>query len=218
MANVKNRKKYYFSVEGQTEQWYLKRLEYLINSEFNTKYIVSLDCAVKNPIKRVKSINIVNKTEIWHLFDYEGEETKDVENFKTILDNMKKATSLGKNITYKLGYSNLTFDLWIVMHKVKCYNSLSERKQYLSLINRAFGEKFQSMKEYKKEENFKRCLRKISLDDVISAVEQGEDIMKHNFEKRYILQDYKGYNYFRENPSLSIHEIIRNILKDCELM
>lgn len=32
MANKKQTKKYYFTVEGETEHWYLKWLENLINS------------------------------------------------------------------------------------------------------------------------------------------------------------------------------------------
>lgn len=51
-----------------------------------------------------------------------------------------------------------------------CYQKNS-RKQYLGPINKAFGEKFESMDEFKKEENFQRCLRKMDLSNVISAIE-----------------------------------------------
>lgn len=33
----------------------------------------------------------------------------------------------------------------------------------------------------------------------------------------YLLQQYKGYKYYRENPALSIWESIEKILKDCNL-
>ena len=61
------------------------------------------------------------------------------------MDNMKKAKELGKQITYKFGYSNFTFDLWIVFHKVDCNGSFTHRGQYLNPINRAYDENFESM-------------------------------------------------------------------------
>ena len=74
------------------------------------------------------------------------------------MDNMKKAEKIGKQIKYKSGYSNFTFDLWIILHMTNCNASYSHRKQYIAPINRAFGEKFQNMDEFKEENNFKRCL------------------------------------------------------------
>lgn len=55
MGSKKLKNKYYFSVEGQTEKWYLEHLQSLINSyeEINCK--VSFDCVVENnPLKRIK--------------------------------------------------------------------------------------------------------------------------------------------------------------------
>ena len=73
MINRKITKKYYFSVEGETEQWYLKWLQNTINSSGKASCKVSIDCPVqKNPLKRAKSINNTGKVEIWHLSDYES--------------------------------------------------------------------------------------------------------------------------------------------------
>lgn len=67
MAKMKTTKKYYFSVEGETEQWYLKWLQDRINETEESKIKVSFDCAVqKNPLKRAKSMVITGKTEVWH--------------------------------------------------------------------------------------------------------------------------------------------------------
>ena len=41
-----------------------------------------------------------------------------------------------------------------------CNASFSHRKQYITPINRVFGEKFQNMDEFKEENNFKDVLRK----------------------------------------------------------
>lgn len=74
------------------------------------------------------------------------------------------------------------------------------------------------MDDYKHENNFKRILGKTSLQNVIDAVKRSKMIMKRNLENGYILQKYKGYEYYNENPSLAIWEIIERVLNDCGLI
>ncbi|WP_077609558.1 RloB domain-containing protein [Clostridium sp. Marseille-P2415] len=218
MVLRKSTKKYYFSVEGETEQWYLIWLQDRINKTEKAAFKVSFDCPVqKNPLKRAKSLVVIGKTEIYHLSDYESDERVHVQGFQDTMDNMKKAKELGKQIDYRFGYSNLTFDLWIILHKTDCYGSFTHRKHYLAPLNRAYGEHFESMDEYKHEDNFKRVLGKLQLSDVCDAVNRAKAIMKKNHENGYILHQYKGYRYYKENPSLAIWEAIEKILKDCKL-
>lgn len=47
MARMKSTKKYYFTVEGETEQWYLKWLQDRINETPEAAYKVSFDCPVQ---------------------------------------------------------------------------------------------------------------------------------------------------------------------------
>ena len=94
MANRKKSKKYYFSVEGQTECWYLLRLKDLINSTKESVFNVDIDCQVKEPLKRVKGLLTTSKTEIYHFSDYESEEDRHVKLFKDTMDQMKKAMGL----------------------------------------------------------------------------------------------------------------------------
>ena len=130
---------------------------------------------------------------------------------------MNKAEKLGKDVSYKLGYSNFTFELWIILHKIDCNGVKTRRKQYLPEINKAYDEKFEDLKEYKKENNFKRILQKLSINDVIDAVKRSEAIMKRNEENGYKLQQYKRYSFYKENPSLSVWEVINKILEECEI-
>lgn len=119
MQKRKPTNKYYFSVEGETEQWYLKWLQDMINSTEESVCKVSIDCPVKkNPLKHAKSLTVTRKIEIYHFFDYESDEPIHVQGFQDVMDNMKKAEKLGKQIKYKSGYSNFTFDLWIILHMV----------------------------------------------------------------------------------------------------
>ena len=137
MANRKSTNKYYFSVEGETEQWYLKWLQDVINDTEESAYKVSFDCPVqKNPYKRAKTFIILKtenkKVDIYHFSDYESDEPIHLQQFAKTMDNMKKANEAGKFISYKFGYSNLTFDLWIILHKADYNGSVSHRKNYIT--------------------------------------------------------------------------------------
>lgn len=216
MPNMKQTKKYYFTVEGETEKWYLKWLEKTITSDSRSLYKVSIDCSVdKNPYKYVKKLNVLNKIDIYHLSDYESDEPGHVKEFIDTMDNMKKAMSIGKQIKYKFGYSNFTFDLWMILHMIDCNTSLTHRSQYLKYINKAYKESFTGMDHYKEETNFKRCLSKLDLSNVKEAVERAKAIMAKNEANGYVLHEYKGFKYYKENPSLLIWEAIDTILKDC---
>lgn len=219
MATIKSSKKYHFSVEGETEQWYLEWLQRTINSLPESTFKVSFDCPIqKNPLKRAKSLAITSRTDIYHLSDYESDDPIHEREFLDTISNMKKAKELGKQITYKFGYSNLTFDLWIILHRADCNGSITHRKNYLSYLNRAFDERFESMDDYKHKQNFQRCLNKLQISDVVDAIKRAENIMKTNRGNGYTLHEYKGYKYYKENPSLAVCEVVSKILVDCDLM
>lgn len=219
MIKRKNTLKYYFSVEGETEQWYLEWLQDQINNAPEAGSKVSFNKQIqKDPLKRAKSLAIMDKVEIWHLSDYESSEEVHVKQFRETMDRMADTKRLKKQITYKFGYSNFTFDLWIILHKMDCRGSFAHRKQYITPINKAYDESFENMDELKQEANFKRCLKKLTLADVIEAINRAKTIMDLNEKNGYTLHQYRGYSYYTENPALMIWEIIEKILVDCELM
>ena len=111
----------------------------------------------------------------------------------------------------------MTFDLWMILHKSNYSGSKTYRSQYLEAINRAYGEDFESMKKYKDEENFKRILGKLTLDDVKEAIQHSKRIMADREAAGYRMMQYKGYRYYKENPSLMVWEAIEKILTDVEL-
>lgn len=219
MTERKETLKYYFSVEGETEQWYLQWLQAQIDQSEAAAYRVKLDCPIqKDPVKRAKGLNISSRTDVWHLSDYESAEPIHARAFQETMDRMKEAQELGKQITYHFGYSNFTFDLWIILHRADCFGSFNHRSQYLAPLNKAYEENFESMDDYKREANFKRCLSKLTLSNVIEAVRRAQRIRQMNEEREYALLEYKGYHYYNENPSLAIWEIIQKILADCGLI
>lgn len=219
MVKMKSNRKYHFTVEGETERWYLLWLQKRINNETAAKYTVTLDCPIqKNPLKRAKSLVVTGKTVITHIFDYESNEEVHTTQFYEALDAMRKSESLGKQITYQLDYSNFTFELWMVLHMMDCNGSLTHRKDYLVPINRAYNENFQSLDQYKQEANFGRILGKITLDEVKEAIIRAKNIMQRNAENNLTLYKYKRYKFYKENPALSIWEAIEKIFNDCKIL
>ena len=208
-------KKFVFTVEGETEQWYLEWLKDQINQCDNRKYNLAVEIKVQqSPRKFYKTVNAKTVPEVFHICDVESTEQVYVDKFKTILAELKDANTQ-KKITYKLGYSNYSFELWLVLHKRNCNGPLSDRKQYLNPINQAFGERFENLDQYKHEGNFKRCLKKLSLDEVRKAVKRADAIMENNKKDGKILQQHKGYSYYLENPALTIQDAVRLMFAEC---
>lgn len=210
---------YYFSVEGETEQWYLEWLEAQINANEHTNYIVKFVTKVeKDPVSFIKKLVVQKKTTIWHLSDIEGSSDEQIQTVHNTLGRLKEAKGLGKSIIYKWGYSNLSFDLWMILHKQDCNAELTDVGKYLSHINRAFDEHFESMKEYKEEANFKRCLGKLTFPEVLTALSRAKAITQRNERDEYPLTQFKGYSYYIHNPSLDLWQPIEAILSDCGLL
>ena len=217
MPELKETKKYTFTVEGETEKWYFDWLEKQINACEDASYRASIVAKVQpNPSKFAKSQTTFSTPSIVHICDIESNDEEHKKKFTDVLDQIDKSNKLGKKIKYGLGYSNFTFELWIALHKVNCNGSLAHRSQYLTFINRAFDEKFETLKQYKKESNFKRCLSKLTLDDVRTAIKKSKRIMENNeadpSKKQTI---YKKFKYYEDNPSLTIWEHVNKILDEC---
>ena len=222
MARNTNRKKtltYYFSVEGSTEKWYLDWLENQINSIDEAKCKVKIKAEVqKDPVSYGKKLTVREKTIVWHISDIEGTSREHIQAVEGTLTRLKDVKKLGKDIVYKWGYSNLSFDLWMILHKQNCNAALAGVNNYLSHINNAFGAQFESMKKYKEEANFKRCLEQLQLEDVVTAILRAKTIMQRNERDGYPLTRFKGYAYYLYNPSLELWQPIEQILNDCGII
>lgn len=218
MAEIKKIKKYYFSVEGKTEKWYLDWLQSKINESSDSDFRVKISCKVtQNPKDYVKTIPpILSTIKITHWCDIESNSEEHEKKFYAILNQLNSSNGIG-GVKYKLGYCNLTFELWMVLHISDCSSCYTDRSQYIVPINNAFKEHFLCLSQYKDENNFKTCLGDLSLTNVIEAIKRAEKIMG-NKDIGYELIKYKGYSYYKDNPSLTIWESIKAILSDCHLM
>lgn len=126
--------------------------------------------------------------------------------------------NINNKLEYKLGYSNFSFDLWMILHKKQQKAPISHRKQYVKGINTAYKENFQYIDDYKEEKNFKRILEKIELSDVIRAVKNGNEIRKMNDNSKDKCEIYGNFKYYKENPDVTINQCIEEILKDCKII
>ena len=217
MGEMLETRKYFLTVEGETERWYFAWLCSAINACSERKYNVAIDAKVQqSPMKYAKSINPKATPKVIHICDVESMDNVHVQKSEKILTELKDA-KVQKKITYDLGYSNFTFELWIVLHRKNCNATLVNRTQYLPHINQAFCENFENLDQYKHEANFKRCLKQLTLSDVRDAIKRAKAIMTQNEKDRKQRRQYKGFTYYTGNPSLTIFEAVEEILVDCGL-
>ena len=131
MSDKLETKKFVFTVEGETEQWYLLWLRDQINNCEERSFNAAIDAKVQqSPEKFYKTVNVKTTPEVYHVCDVESNDQDHVKKFRNILTEMKEAKTQ-KKIIYKLGYSNFTFELWMVLHKRNCNGPLNHRRQYL---------------------------------------------------------------------------------------
>lgn len=218
MENRKVNSRYYFTVEGETEKWYLEWLRDAINADQRAKVKIACSPKVqKNPVKWAKAnTNLDKNAKVFHVFDFEDEEDIHTEAFKKVLASMKKVSSLGRGFTYVNAYSNLTFELWMVLHKDDC-QTFMYRTQYLKPINKLFDEHFESLDEYKHEANFKRVLGKITINDVAMAVKRAESLAKRAAECGFRRTQHCGYSYYLDNPVTELWVPIKQMLQESGL-
>lgn len=209
--------KYYLSVEGETEKWYFEYLQDLINNKEELPYNVKFNIQIKKSIiSRAKSISAPYKIKAFHICDYESNNDVHITQFNQVLEDLKNVKKINKNINYKLGYSNFSFDLWIILHKKQQKGIINHRKQYVNGINDTYNESFQFIDDYKKEKNFKKILSKISFDDVLTAITNGNEIRKMNIQNsKQNYRKYGQFEYYTQNPDMTINECVEQILKEC---
>lgn len=210
---------YHFRVEGECEERYLRRLQNLINgSQAVTQHVSFVIKRNTSMTSMVKNLSPWVKTTIVEVIDYEGSSQSDQQKFMNELDDMAKASRLKSGVNCALGYSNLTFELWILLHKMDCRRTLDNKNQYLGLLNQAYKSKFETLRKFKQEKNFKKVLNSIDLEDVKTAIQRAEAIRRQNEQDSIPTIYKKKYKYFKKNPDCSLQEFIREILEDSGLM
>lgn len=191
------RKEYICFYEGLQEEKYFKRLKELIECQYKN---------VKVIFKKVEKFEyfITLKTNVKKIaiFDYDCDKT----NFET---KIKKCL---KSNVYIL-YSNLNFDLWLILHKQLYTTPVLYNDDYQEKVKEIY--KLPKNANIKRESNINKILKQIDLKDIKCAIENAEKIMKKKNQEDYIKLNSK-YGYF-PNPSLSVQNFLRDLEKTLDI-
>ena len=208
-----NKKIYYFTVEGETEREYLRWLEMQINQSNKASIPVKFDILVTNSVqKRLKTLPINKSVVVYHFCDMESLSEYHKNHFLDIIDKLYKASQDPRILEYKLGYSNQSFELWLLLHKTEAYSSSYHRKNYFRDLEKVFNLNLRGTQDFKRKKNIISLLKQLSLDDVIHAINREKEIKRHNELNNYCEVNRHNYHFYWENPSSSIGSCIEEIL------
>lgn len=202
----------YFLVEGETERWYLQWLAEQVTAA-SPLYWADFRIGTRvRPDSFVRRMHPPAKEPVYVLLDYESTDAAHEAKFRSTLREMRQCADR-TGVDFRLGYANYSFELWLILHRMDFMKPAAHRKDYLRAINQAFGTSFRSMPNYKKEKNFRRLLRMLTLEDVFRAMERAEQIRARCERLDCTLLSFQGYRYYRHDPSLSVDRIVADVFR-----
>lgn len=220
----REKRNFFISVEGEVcEKMYFEHLERLIKNSSRSKYIFSATIKSKQPYEFAKSLSYLpqetgkSAAPYMHINDienYSNDEHR--KKFNHLIDQIEKAKKT-YGISYMLGYSNYTFEVWMLLHRTEKCIKVSSRDQYLHLINNAFGCSFRDISEYKSKAVFEKVLKQITLDNVEEAIRRAEDIERANEGDAKSMRSHNGTTFYVSNPYTTVHQVVKKIFETCEL-
>ena len=204
---------YYGVYEGLQEEKYLKHLQSLINQNKDAVKRVNFRFSSSNgggPLyivqRSLKSATFANQKEliknqkIVAIFDFD---------FK---QDFIEALQYGEKHSIVLGYSNVNFDLWLLLHKKNFQKKITKTNGYEKELRRVYH--LENGHNIKTEENIEKILSQITLEDVKMAITNAKKIEKFHVEtKDYISSLTNHY----EQPYIKLYEFIETVLKDVGL-
>lgn len=212
---LKTNNTFYVSVEGESELRYLKKLKQLIN-DGDYAYKVEFIAKKDSPLSFAKSKNNgFIEFPFYHICDYEGNSLAEIKKFTSIMDDIKDARKVVK-VEYNLAYSNLCFELWLILYKVKFSKKLTNKEDYLNEINKIYDLNCSSWENLKAAHNMDKIMNQITIDDILRAIKNAKEIQKYNFNT-YKIIEYKKSKYYKENPSLNINEFVEFVFNVCKI-
>lgn len=200
------RKTYLCICEGQQERMYFDHLAKLIK-DFPKK-VVKFNTFIDSPHRLEKRYEEYDSAAI---FDYDFNETEFYRNIEICNQLNKKLKPTKRNSGRHIyhAYSNVNFDLWLILHKQDYNKRVSKNDAYINDVRRVYGLK--RADDIKSEDIINKILVQITLKDVKEAIKRAENI-------RIIKEESDSKNIFNtliyENPDFSIHEFLRFVLED----
>ncbi len=188
---MKTNKTYLCFFEGNQEEKYFKHFSRLVKNEYE-KVTIKFNKVEKLKVLQTAS-TLMPKVAV---FDYD--------NNKKEFENKIKICKKG-NID--IAYSNLNFDLWLLLHKKSFNKAVTNNDDYIAILRKEYG--LGKTDNIKKESNIDKILEQINLEDIKFAISNANKIMedKEKENKKIICGNYIYYS----NPSMSIHNFFNNI-------
>ena len=212
------------SVEGKNcEKLYFDHLAKLINTSEHNMYNVKMNCKKLSPEQFAKrnahlpiEKNGVKKIPHFHIQDIEDYSSVELrKSFYHLIDEMNQVEK-EYSISYILGYTNFSFELWMLLHVKEMKTPIANRSLYLKFVNNLFNKNYMSMKEFKDEREFSNILNEfVNLDTVRDAVKRANDIVLTNQKNKIDCVTYKGFHFYKDNPDLTVHEVVMMIFDIC---
>lgn len=222
----KESRRFNISVEGiNCEKMYFEHLAKLINNSGRNTYNLKVDPRKMSPMeyakrnahrpvetRKGKKLPYIHVQDIEDYYD-DYQKAK----FYGMIDDMRMAEDKFK-ITYKLGYSNYTFELWMLLHVADMPQAVQNRRAYLALVNRWFQRRYTDLDEFKSANEFQGVLDEfVTIDSVKKAVRRAEKIVEQNARNHKVKENYKGFTFYHDNPDMSVHDVVKLIFDVCKV-
>ena len=200
------RKTYRCIVEGQQEDLYLQHLAKLL-TQF-PKTVVKFNISEGNAYELTKSYVEYDSA---CLFDYDFNKAEFESNLTTCASlnrkNQKKSKKQSARVYH--AYTNVCFDLWLVLHKKDYFAPVSTNDAYVKDVIQLYN--LPKGSDIKNEKVIETILSQITLEDVRSAIHRAKLICGRKLPTDAIKVDTEKYF---DNPDLSIHNFIEIVIKD----
>lgn len=203
---MKIRKNYFCVVEGQQEIIYLKRIAALLTN-FPEK-VVTFNTKLGDANKLYKGSSLPDYDRAC-FFDHDFKKVEFERNLDTCIElDLKKKD----HKTYH-AYSNICFDLWLVLHKEYTTRLVSSADGYVKDVRRLYS--LNDNTDIKAEDVMNKIVSQISLDEVRTAVANAQRIRnsKTSSDKKFTAEGHLYYS----SPDFSIDIFLNNVLKETGL-
>lgn len=198
--------------EGDQEKYYFRRIKEIIFSQPQENILYEFDLHEEysgggGPTAVVNQAKGLYKTlEAYIVFDHDNK----TESFERAIDSCCEKK-------YNLGYSNLNFDYWLILHKIEksqiSFRTAFHNDDYINQLRSVYG--LSPHEDIKNQAVIKRIMDSISIEDVKRAIENAKYIKLKNETERSHTKHItsRGYEFY-DNPDFSIHELVESIFKN----
>lgn len=110
-------------------------------------------------------------------------------------------------------YSNLNFDLWLLLHKQNYTKKVQDNGAYAKLIKSKYN--LETSSSIKSKASMEKILKQIEIEDVKRAIAYSNNIMNNKLESDKIFVK-RGFCYY-ENPSMNINEFFKELFEELNI-